>query len=304
MKPIKYEVSEQRRQLWEIELDISNVLLDICNRMNLKIWAGYGTLLGAARHKGFIPWDDDMDFVMMRDDYDKLLALILSKDPVLNLPEGYEFDITNIRAIKLKRKDTTMKPAGWKYSKGISYGVWVDILSLDVAPDDVAPVVSDYERLKWKIIIHLNGTLRYYAASKNLIFILLHFFCRWFMKIHNSNNYRKKIENHLRDDAHRYSGNKIWGFMIWSTMVGVKKIKIYDKSWFDETVMMPFEEGALPCPKEYEKVLTAQYGDWRTPIMGASQHEGAYVNIDLPYADYIEDFLSKKPWWERYWYKK
>ena len=78
MEYLNYSVDNQLKELWNIELQISDVLLDVCNRFSLKLWAGYGTLLGAARHKGFIPWDDDMDFVMMREDYDKLLNLISS----------------------------------------------------------------------------------------------------------------------------------------------------------------------------------------------------------------------------------
>ncbi len=54
--------------LWRLQKEMANVLVDVCNRHGLRIWAGYGTLLGCARHQGFIPWDDDMDFVMMRDD--------------------------------------------------------------------------------------------------------------------------------------------------------------------------------------------------------------------------------------------
>ena len=77
---------------------------------------------------------------------------------------------------------------------------------------------------------------------------------------------------------------------------------MYDKTWFDETVYLPFEDSSLPCPKAYEKILTTQYGEWRTPVMGASQHEGSYVNIDKPYSEYIAEFLAKKPWWKRYGY--
>ena len=74
---LDYPVSELTQKIWRIELDLADVLLDMCNKYNLKIWAAYGTLIGAARHKGFIPWDNDLDFVMMRSDYDKLLNLMI-----------------------------------------------------------------------------------------------------------------------------------------------------------------------------------------------------------------------------------
>lgn len=302
MEPSEYVPSEQQKELWKIELRLSDVLLDICDRFGLKVWACYGTLLGAVRHHGFIPWDDDMDFVLLREDYDKLYNLITSNNSNLNLPDLYEFDVSNIRAIKLKMRDTTMMPIRRKYSDDVSYGIWIDIFSLDVAPDDLTPYIRDYESLRRKIRIHLNGNLFYYAYSPKLRNKLAHFFCRWYVKIIGKDRFQKRIENSLCSYSERYSGKKIWGFMVWSTLTKLKKVKIYEKSWFDETVMLPFEDHFLPCPKEYEKVLTAQYGDWRVPIMGASQHEGAYVDVKLPYKEHLKKVLSEIPWWKRYWY--
>lgn len=303
MDGIDHVASDDNKRLWKIELQISNVLLDVCNRFNLKIWACYGTLLGAVRHSGFIPWDDDMDFVMMRDDYDKLLELIIFHSSELSLPDNFEFDIRNIRAIKLKRKDTTMMPPRWKYSKNNNYGVWVDIICLDIAPDNLTPLLHEYESLKTKIRIYLNGELSYYAYLHVMSYWFIHFCCRWYLIIKSSSCFRKQIENHMRKGACRFSGEKVWGYMLWSTMGEINKVRIYDKKWFDDTVFLPFEDTVLPCPKEWDKVLTAQYGDWRTPVMGASQHEGTYVNVDQPYREYVENFLMRMPWWKRYWYK-
>ena len=65
-------VDKKRKQVWAVELDLFAKFISVCNKYQLKYYADAGTLLGAVRHNGFIPWDDDMDFVMFRDDYDKL----------------------------------------------------------------------------------------------------------------------------------------------------------------------------------------------------------------------------------------
>ena len=67
-----YKISSQMKKVWSIQLSLLKKVLEVCEKYDLKIWAEGGTLLGTIRHKGYIPWDDDIDLVMFRDDYDKL----------------------------------------------------------------------------------------------------------------------------------------------------------------------------------------------------------------------------------------
>ena len=297
-----YPVSEETKQLWRLELEMSDVLLEFCQRHNLKIFACYGTLIGAARHKGFIPWDDDIDFVMMREDYDKLLQL--AKEGGANLlPDNYSFDTEDISVIKLRRNDTTMINPSYRWSKDINQGVWVDVFCLDVAPDNFAAEREKYDNLKKRIRMYRNYRLGYFAYVPSIRYAVGHLFLKIVFLFNNLKGHRKQTEDVFRNDAKLYSGKKVWGFLIWSILKDTGKVAIYDKSWFDDIVMLPFEDRELPCPIGWEQLLTAQYGDWRTPVKGGSQHEGTYVNVERPYTEYIETKLMAMPWWKRYWYK-
>ena len=70
-----YFVTEQQKKIWNIEINILVEFMRVCNKNNLKFFVAHGTLLGAVRHKGFIPWDDDIDVNMPRKDFDKLVKI-------------------------------------------------------------------------------------------------------------------------------------------------------------------------------------------------------------------------------------
>ena len=297
-----YCVSENTRRLWAVEMELADVLLDFCQKHDLKVYACYGTLIGAVRHKGFIPWDDDMDFVMMRDDYDRLLQLIKVEGGRL-LPENYSFDTDDISVLKLRRNDTTMLQASYRLGK-TNQGVWIDVFCLDVAPDNLAEAdTGRYDRLRSQIRMDKNYKLRYYAYVPTLHFFVGHLLLKVYFFFKDINRHRKEIEDELRLDAQKYSGQKVWGYVFWSSVYETRKISVYDRSWFDDTVMLPFEDRQLPCPAGWEQLLAVQYGDWRTPVKGGSQHEGACIDLDMPYREFVESRLKAMPWWTRYWYK-
>ena len=70
-----YVISSNMKKVWAVELDLLKKFIELCEKYQLTYWVGFGTLLGAVRHHGFIPWDDDMDVWMPRADYERLLQL-------------------------------------------------------------------------------------------------------------------------------------------------------------------------------------------------------------------------------------
>ena len=76
-----FEISEMMKRAWSAELEVLEIVVDICNRNKLQYFADWGTLLGAVRHQGFIPWDDDIDICLKREDYNQLIQILPQELP-------------------------------------------------------------------------------------------------------------------------------------------------------------------------------------------------------------------------------
>lgn len=157
-----YPVTEEVRKLWAKEIEIYLHFKEFCDRHGLRYYALGGTALGAVRHKGFIPWDDDMDFGMPHEDYQRFLE-IGSKEfaapyyLACHISDPIYGGITNSR---LRRLDTT-GCSQWEYENivrsgdtGYKLGIWIDILSLSYVPEDEETRVKQKEQIMdvWKAV--------------------------------------------------------------------------------------------------------------------------------------------------------
>ena len=103
----EFFVDEKRKKIWAVELDILLLFDTLCKEHNLTYFLMHGTLLGAVRHKGFIPWDDDIDVVMPREDYDKFLKLAGEIEQPYFLQTPITDEESGFSIAKLKNSNTT-----------------------------------------------------------------------------------------------------------------------------------------------------------------------------------------------------
>lgn len=139
-----YEIQAQIASVWQVEQEILDVIHKVCVEHNLRYSLAYGTLLGAVRHKGFIPWDDDIDLMMPREDYDRLLEIWNDAAPagylILN-GETYGGCYDNFA--KIVKDNTTFLQLERDRTRDMHKGIFVDIFPCDrLAPGKISRILQ------------------------------------------------------------------------------------------------------------------------------------------------------------------
>ncbi|WP_302306828.1 LicD family protein [Megamonas funiformis] len=241
------------REIQKEELKILLEFDDFCKKNKLNYYLSGGTLLGAIRHKGFIPWDDDIDVCMPRPDYMRFLEIFPEsyKDKYfLRCPEKNNFPLP---FIKLMNKDIKIKSLS--ISKDMESNLWIDILPIDGLPEDINEVKKIYKKR------YIYGTLLLLKFSKVGNFKLKRRIQRYIGKLIarlcSDKFFRNKI-NKLVDiknyDQYRYVGAVTWG------MYGIGERML--KSELKKTVYVDFEGHKFPTFSCWKSYLTGIYGDY------------------------------------------
>lgn len=273
-------VTEKRKKIWAIELDIFLRLLEVCKKYGLKVWACGGTLLGAIRHNGFIPWDDDMDFFMNREDYNKLSEVgpLEFKDPYFfQTPHtdkhyGYSF-------IKIRNSNSSCIPRVL-CKAGFNHGIHIDVFPLDHVN------IETYEEDKKRILECILKNSSY--MKRNSIELLNERQLELFNKYMTDNPAKEY------DLIHQIASNpsyKSSDYVTNATFVSTtSKNRFWKDSWYTKIILHDFETIKIPIPEMYHMELEALYGDYlHFPPLGerGSWHTDVIWDPDKPYTYYM-----------------
>ena len=141
-----------------------------------------------------------------------------------------------------------------------------------------------------------------FASSRGLVSKVWHLFCLFC----NTKKRGQKVEMFCKQyqAIECDTAAKLALYLRIAKFKDASKIHLFNKHWYDETIILPFHDLEMPCPKEYDAVLRLMYGDtYMTPIRQSSYHGEVVLDIDRPYQDVVKELLSKKAWWKRFWYK-
>lgn len=244
------------QQMKDIELDMVKYLHQVCASNGINFFLVGGTLLGAVRHKGFIPWDDDIDVAMPRKDFYKL-AQIMEKDDspyriefYTNTPNyGYSFP-------KMVDTRTTLVDEKMGYGKEIT-GVFVDIFLFDGVGNSPEEAQGYFRRMRIlkRMIFLAKRNFRMESIAKTAVFALPWLICRAI-----GANRLNRIFNEWAEkkdyDACKYVACLSGRY---------EKKEVFPREVFETTVELPFEDAQLPAPVRYDAYLGQIYGDYMTP---------------------------------------
>ena len=287
-----YVVSKEIKQVWAVELDLLYELDRVCKKHNLIYYADGGTLLGAIRHRGFIPWDDDVDIVMMRDQYDKLCTIAESefKSPYF-LQTGYS-DPGSFRGhAQLRNGETTAILINRKEKK-INQGIFIDIFPLDNVIDDKEALNDQIKNCQEALFCGRRAAV--YSGYEYMpgFTPLRDFFKRRLIRLLSAMNYKKDF-NHFyfefEEECKKYNTQDT-EMVAKFFMDPRKQHQIWNKSDFNSYEYLPFEFIKIPVPVGYERILNTFFGEnWRTPIISDSLHGKVFFDTDKPYSYYVKD---------------
>lgn len=255
-------------KLQKVELDILKEVIKICKQHEIEYYILGGTLLGAVRHKGFIPWDDDIDIGLMRKDYEKFISIAQKELPENLILNYYKLhrnqkDYTTYYMIRIENEKIKLINRTAKEDQVVNS--WIDIFPIDGLPKN-----KFLKRLHELNLLRLRAELRYSQYSKLVAkndkskdFIM-----RMFIKIGKIINFEKifnkdKVLDKIDKTLKKYpveSSNEIINFA--GACKSYKFIEIFPKKIYDDVVEYEFEDTKLKGPKDYDYILSHQYGEY------------------------------------------
>lgn len=281
-----YTVTAECKKLWAVELDLLAEFDRVCRKHGLTYFADGGTLLGAVRHQGFIPWDDDVDVIMYREDYDRLTQIAVQE---FQYPYFFQTPFTDLGLImggsRLRNSNTTNVSDFVNKRPYQNKGIFIDIFILDNLPD------SEFQLKIYKRVLKYYWRILRYASYYDEYF-----------KTDRKNSLKGRVIGRMALALKHIVGIERLsrGYTQLSTIYShadTKRIcdvestrgkKVFLKKWYDcnDISWVPFEHIQIPVPNSYNHILTALYGDYMVMKQVPAIHRPLAYNTGIPFSEY------------------
>ena len=250
-----YTVTKETKKLWAVQLDLLAELDHVCKKYDIKYMACAGTMLGAVRHQGFIPWDDDIDVMMTYDNYIQFLKVWKDTEifKVMNFDncEECNYVFTKIYDARTKSEQT-------KFALPDKLGVHIDVFCLYPIPSD-NNCVSDYAKKTHKYYSKILNTDKKYieistrntSPIKKVIKKAYSFYCNLFGKKYWFNKTYNELSKYVDTQTEGYT----------KPLTHISRNNYFPKEWFESAVYVDFEGEKYPVPVGYDEYLKQVFGE-------------------------------------------
>ena len=279
-----YVVTHEMKKAWAVMLDLLAEFDRVCKKNNIKYYANGGTMLGAVRHKGFIPWDDDIDVMMFREDYDRLMEIGPKE---FSYPYFFQNKYTDPESndfmSKLRNSETlaifdTEKKTFLKYNKGI----FIDIFPIDNVPDNEVEREAFHRNLSLlrEKIFSYGRSIGIFSDSAHFIEHVVKKCLYYLLKARRKNKqdvYLRMIQEYdVLCSKYKYEKTKFSTTYVFGPF---EKLFKYNSDLSD-SVEMDFEFMKIPVCAGYDHYLKHEFGDYMKYVKGTSMHSDIFFVTD------------------------
>ena len=253
----------------DLSLSMIKDIAAFCDEHSLRYYLAYGTMLGAVRHHGFIPWDDDVDLMMPRPDYEKFVSLYNQSNAryqvySIDTTEEYTYTMAKVFDTHTMMVDKTL----WKPFP--MAGVFVDIFPMDGLPEGEQEQAKHFDKQQWLNLLFRGSAMKFtfsnrYADSKSQ-FATLKVYVRTLLKFGAITLMHAlpttKLIHKINDSAKKYDYETSKFVSIVVDCDSENKREVYPKELFDKRVKYPFEDTEVYGVEDYDFYLTHLYNEY------------------------------------------
>lgn len=272
-------VEEMMKRAWAAQMKVLEEIDRVCKKYQLTYFADCGTLLGAVRHRGFIPWDDDMDICMKPADYKRFLEVAPKELPesfrVLSLYTRDDYDEIFARVVNSNKVNNT--PEWLKEWYGCPFAVGIDIFPLNYLPTDEEEVLI--QKKLYVIVKSAKAVCDKKHEKAEELLKSVEDLCG--VTLNREGNLKRQLAQLMEGIRTMYDEEMSGDLTKLDTYTRVSTFRVPKES-YDEAIRMPFEGMDISVPIGWETVLRAQYGEnYMTPVRGAQKHDYPFYKKQL-----------------------
>lgn len=287
-----FEVPEMMKRAWAAEIEVLQVVAEVCEKNGLSYFADWGTLLGAVRHQGFIPWDDDIDICLKREEYNELIRILPEKLPEGFVMAGMYADSDRLKNAALCQNIRVMADEEkWDFNDYMKrfHGFPYQRIGIDIFPLDYMSRESELVEIQKTIVAYgmtilqhwnvfqKNGELESRLSDMEQL-------CDVTIPRDGSTvNFLIKLIDSVMALYHEDEADELTEYEFYINRSGYHM----KKEWYKEAVKLPFEQIEIAAPCGYHEALTAQFGDYMKPVREDRGH-------NYPFYGRMENELVKQ----------